>query len=542
MSDSLYQAFLQNLREIERFRATHLELYKDTPLEIDDPNVKRMIEALAFYGAQSRLQAVDKMTQMHQCLFRQYFPFLLNPLPSVSMLQVAHSLKNPEIIDLPAGTEFYLCTDNNPKATFQTLEPLSLLPMSIAQSEFEKQQDHTYLFSMTYRLSEKTNKRISEIPFYINHLSSFFSSLRIFFALQRSMESITITYDCEEPQTTKATFGYRGHRKILTHPVEQVRTFFHFPQQELYMTLDLPEIEKGWKEITITIRLSSSWPSSIKLTDETFVPFAVPIINLKTEYSDPVICDGTKEGYPLLHPEPSLKYQLHTVLHVAKILPTGTKTLKPGILGRKEETYEIDYHSKHLLLNMPKAFTKPETLTVKALWTQPWFADTVNEEQTIQASISQLTNKKTRLLSKIYPYENTQQDDPNYLLRIFSLKNQNTFTLNELLFILNAAKNLDNSLFDIIPDLIVKMQTNQKIKDNNTGSLMEYEFFLKNWGGQKWELVVLFFVYLHKFLHAWLSYFEIEVKVHIPGAKRPLIIKGGKQNELTILAKNFFLS
>ena len=542
MTDRLYQNFLQSLQEIEQFRATHLELYKDTPLEVDDPNVKRMIEALAFYGATARLQAVNKMTQMHQQLFRQYFPFLLNPLPSIGMLEVNPSLKCPDIINLPSGTEFHLHTQDNPKATFQTLEPLSILPMSLKKFDFEEQADQTTLCKMTYRLTHPIGDKITELPFYINHLSSFFSSLRTFFTLQRTMEKITFCYDDNDAQEITADFGYRGKRKILTHPVEQVRLLFHFPQQELYMTLKTPPAAKKWQEITITLHLSSKWPSTIKLTKETFIPFAVPIINLKTENAEPIITDGTKEGLPLLYPEPSLKYELHTAQHVAKILPTGTKTLKPGILGRNEETYEIDYLSNHLLLNMPAAFSKPETITVKALWTQPWFADAINEEHTIQNTTPQLSNKETHLLGKIYPYENTQQEDPNFLLRIFSLKNQNSFTLNELLFTLNAAKTLDNSLFDIVPDLIREMQTHHRTKDNNTGSLIEYEFFLKEWGGQKWELVVLFFVYLHRFLNAWLSHFEIETKVHFPRSKKPMIIKGGTQDELTVLARNFFLS
>ena len=76
----------------------------------------------------------------------------------------------------------------------------------------------------------------------------------------------------------------------------------------------------------------------------------------------------------------------------------------------------------------------------------------------------------------------------------------------------------------------------------NFTSVIEYEFFLKNWNGQRWELAVLFFKYVNKMLNSWLPHFEIETIVHFPQSKKPLIIKQGKDYELSALARHFFLS
>lgn len=108
--------------------------------------------------------------------------------------------------------------------------------------------------------------------------------------------------------------------------------------------------------------------------------------------------------------------------------------------------------------------------------------------------------------------------------------------------LINAGKDLDNSLFEMVPALIKELNIHHKSTEITTGALVEYEFKLKDWGGQKWEVVVLFFLYLHRFLNAWLSHFEIETKVCFPREKKPLIIRGGVHHELSVLARDFFLS
>ena len=147
-----------------------------------------------------------------------------------------------------------------------------------------------------------------------------------------------------------------------------------------------------------------------------------------------------------------------------------------------------------------------------------------------------------RLLGSFHRYENTLEDDPNFLIKIVSLKNQNRLTTNEIIFIMNVMKNLHNSYFDSIPALIKDLKINEKFNHQQMNALIEYEFVLKELGSQKWELVVLFFKYMNDFLNCWLSSFEIETKVHFPRNKKPLIFKRGTEHELSVLARDFSFS
>jgi hypothetical protein len=103
-------------------------------------------------------------------------------------------------------------------------------------------------------------------------------------------------------------------------------------------------------------------------------------------------------------------------------------------------------------------------------------------------------------------------------------------------------KKLSGSFFDTVSDWILDLKTRQRMDQKNFSSIIEYEFFLKGWDGQKWEVVVLFFKYLNSLLNSWLPHSEIETIVHFPQNKEPLIIKQGKGYELSALARYFVLS
>lgn len=548
IDDKIYQTYLEELQQLEKFRAAHIGLYGETPLDSEDPNTKRLIEALAFFGARSKVYGVQGILRLHQRLFRQYFPYLVNPLPAFGLLQLTPSIRYPEKVTLSAGSELILKTSNQLKASFQLLDSLSILPLFLHKFEFEEREGRGWRCIMQFNSLHISTDEIGSIKFYINHLNSFFSSLRAAFAMQRSLEKVSVYYDTTDLYTSEGLvcethFGANSeNRGIFIHEIEQLRSLLHLPQQELFLSLSVPPFGKRWKSVTFCLEFNEKWPETTKLNHDSLIPFVVPIANFKRGYADPIICDGTKDSYSLLYPEPTYQFKLHTVLSVSQLLTKGTKPLKPGMLGKGGESYEVDYFNETVALDLPNAFIDPVTIVTEALWTQPWFSDYMNVELELQFNEAQMFGLGVRLFGSLHRYEETIENDPQFLLRILSLKNQNYLNLNEILFIVNAMKKLSNSFFDTIPDWILDLKTHQKMDQKNFSTVIEYEFFLKDWGGQKWEVAVLFFSYLTRMLDAWLPNFEIETVVHFPQTKKPLVIKQGKEYELSALARHFFLS
>ena len=170
----LYQAYLEELQNIEKFRNSHIYLYGETPVDTDDPYTKRIIESLAFFGARARLQGTQKIVEIHQCLYRQYFPYLTNPIPIFGMLQMKPSIRFPEKVVLPMGSELIFKTQNNLKATFQTLDEVTIYPFSIEKFAFESKGDG-WQFAIEFVSPHINTEEIGNMKLYINHLNSFLS-------------------------------------------------------------------------------------------------------------------------------------------------------------------------------------------------------------------------------------------------------------------------------------------------------------------------------------------------------------------------------
>ena len=544
----LYQAYLEELQQIEKFRATNSGLFEETPLNSEDPYTKRLVEAIAFFGARARLQGVQRMTHIHQRLFRQYFPYLVNPLPAIGMMQATPSLRYPQKVVIPSGSELVFKTSTEQKASFQTLGSLEVLPLFQKKFEFTQAEGRFWRCTIEYSATHTNTEEVGTLKLFINHLNSFYSSLRVAFAMQCSLEKVQVFYDEMKPETGKGQsctvrFGSdHEESNVFRHEFERLRSLLHLPQQELYISFEIPPFGQKWKTMTLCIDFNDKWPESIRLTSDSLVPFIVPIVNFKKAYADPIICDGTKDNYAVLYPEAAALAELHTVITVSELQTHGAKTLKPGILGFGNESYEVDYFHQQLSLDLPNAFDDPKTITVLALWTQPWFSNYLNDDLDLHFDGAQSFGLGVRLLGPLYRHEKTIQDDPNFLIRILSLKNQNHLNLNEILFIFNSMKKLSQSFFDMVPEWIQSLAIHQKMDKKSFSSVIEYEFFLKDWGGQRWEAGLLFFKYIHRMLSCWLPNFEIETKVYFPQVKKPLIIKQGKEYELSAMAGYFFLS
>ncbi|MCB1116750.1 MAG: hypothetical protein KDK71_09800, partial [Chlamydiia bacterium] len=86
--------------------------------------------------------------------------------------------------------------------------------------------------------------------------------------------------------------------------------------------------------------------------------------------------------------------------------------------------------------------------------------------------------------------------------------------------------NLNHSYFKFVPELIMSLNIADQIDRAGMGPVIRYAFQLKEWDGNNWEIVVLFFKYLNGFLNCWLSNFHVETAVFFPHSKTPLIFKG----------------
>ncbi len=543
--EEFQKVFLEEKQALDDFRVQHSSRFEETPLEhLKDPYTSSLIEALAFFGARASWEGAKRVSTIHQELFRQYFPYLVNPLPAMGMIQLSPSMHRPDPTPIPRGTEIGLMGKGGRRFVFQTLEPTMIYPLSPGPFSFEKCGEGRRELCITYTSREPISTPISAFSLFIHHLSDFRSSVRVSFALQRALIGATIRFKEKEPPVPcKLHFGCPKGREIFAHPVERVRTLLHAPEQDLFVNVTFPERVEKWTELTISLQLDEKWPGKLMLGDTSFLPFVVPIANLSRATAEPILCDGKRDSYVIMHPKSIGDFSLHTVKLVSKTEPGGSKILRPGILGQKQDSYEVDYFNERMTLNIENAFRDPRTVQVEALWTQPWINDFIDYGFQLSILNEQLEGIPLKELGEIRPFENPlDSEDPNLLVRVLGLKNQDVLTKEEILFLLDILKAISRSEFAAIPESIREVKINRVRSRSQVGQTIQFVFELMESSSSKWELSVLFFKNLHNLLNCWLSNYDVETKVLYPSHLKPLIINKGVTDELSTLARDFFIS
>ncbi|MGD8989677.1 MAG: type VI secretion system baseplate subunit TssF, partial [Syntrophobacterales bacterium] len=131
--DDLYKVFLEQMHELENFRMSYAAMHPAIPLEREDPDVRRLTEAMAYFAARTHLAGIRNIIEFRRRIFQQFFSYLLTPLPAMGMIRAALSGKFSEPVVLPKGTEIAVSSETKGTAIFRTLHDLRILPLSVTE-------------------------------------------------------------------------------------------------------------------------------------------------------------------------------------------------------------------------------------------------------------------------------------------------------------------------------------------------------------------------------------------------------------------------
>ena len=138
MDDATYKAFLAELEELEKFRMAYAALHPRAPLGREDQDVRRLMEALAFFTARTRLAGQRAILRSTLRLFRQHFSFVLNPLPSMGLMRARTDARFVDAAEVPRGALVSVSRPPPPGALqeppplqYRTAAALRLLPVQL---------------------------------------------------------------------------------------------------------------------------------------------------------------------------------------------------------------------------------------------------------------------------------------------------------------------------------------------------------------------------------------------------------------------------
>jgi len=537
VDEQLYKFFLEQMHELENFRMTYSQMHPTAPIEREDPDVKRLTEAMAFFASRTHLAGMRHIVALHQRVFQQFFPYLLEPLPAMGMIKPKLSGQFVETIFLPKGTQVAVTPETEGAAIFRTTQNLRILPISVSNMKTMLLPNKGTRLVLQLRAAYPRNDDIEDLKFQINHLNDYLASLRVFHELQKHLKRTSVVFDenvTEETRGTACEVSFDIPEADIAeddewpNPLQKERTFFHFPQQELFLNVQIASQPHTWTEFTICFDLDSKWPRNLTLNQDVFQLFAVPIENLNRSMAQPILYDGTQERFPLMHSDMDKRFKLHSVLGVYQVLENKTSPIRAGILSGGAGSYEIEHSPDKaadrrywLSLNFPEAFKDPRTVTVDALWMQPWFSETLDQRLNIDLYTRNIIGLKWEMLGDILSHaDNEFQEKQDNFLHLITLKNKSELNIDDLIGMLNTLGSIQKGHFNSALNLMIDLKVEKAPLNQKAGGLLKLVYYLhfKEFDSSFLPLVETFIAHVGKILDSWISDAMVEVRMKVTEA------------------------
>ncbi len=442
--DAIEREFLAEMEALEKFRISYTAQYPNIPLGHDDPDVRRLLEAMAFFTARTRVAAMRSLDDSVQRIFRQHFPSLLGPIPALGMLRATPGEQFADVTELPRGTDVLLrkppgqIGDPERFFRFRTLSKLRILPIAMRRVDIHRIPGHAPRIFLRLKASTAHNQALSELHLHINHQNDLHSSMLVMHALRSHTRSASVIYE-ESPspdavgQPCQVSFGAPEDEGELPdsfeHPLQRARIVLRYPRRDLYLNVKGLRPPRNWQHVTLCLDMRDSWPTQLKLTSDGFEPHTVPMINVRRDLAEPIECDGTRDRYPVTHGDQAGGFAPLWVIGAYRHTKQGFVPLEPGVVGGSGDSYEVtsdgrgDRRSAWALFNIPSAYAKPEMISVDAFWHQPGLRDVTADDLTVGLADHYVQGVKWSCSGGILPHADSEIDgDRESQLQLVSLK------------------------------------------------------------------------------------------------------------------------
>jgi type VI secretion system protein ImpG len=324
------------------------------------------------------------------------------------------------------------------------------------------------------------------------------------------------------------------------HPIEKVRSFFHFPEQELFLNVQVPPAQRAWSQVSLCLDLAEDWPRSPAPSPELFQLGAVPAINLRRENALPISVDGTQDAYPIRHPQPGREFALRELRGVYATDPKdktrGPVPLRQGVLpgANTSETYELEEREDSggttpwLVLRMPDAFARPRLVLVDATWHQPRFDEHATGRLKVGLVDRVLEGIDWRVLGPVRPHaESPMRGNALALIEALSMNMKAVLDLDELRALLGwispAREGAFRSLISKLRELRSEQSPDSALR--GIGIRHIYRIKLEGYDPDDEALVFTFLMKVRSLLDTWNHEASVELQADTSGSPLSLPVQ-----------------
>lgn len=409
LSPALFDDFQRELEALDSFREQYRHLYPFAGLDRDDPDVLRLLEALAFFTARTRGEADRAIAGYERRALEELFPYLVSPMPSMALVAVDGTERLPEARTLPAGTELAVTPRGGPPVVYRTLRPLALRPIDIDRERVELvgRGDDGWELVIPIRSAAPRVEPIGELELHLDPHGDLLAALRLHHALARHVEEVW--YELPGTRQTarrcrRVAFAPAAAGEVGEAPLEPFRRLLHFPLAALVIRVAIDETPPTWDRLVLRLRIGPGWPPELSVPPGVLLLHATEVVNLRRGLADPAPLDGTRAHLEVAHPEPELGFAPRELLAVTRSTRAGLEPLLPhGLAADDGPWYAAEAGERELWLDVhcPEAFDVGSQLVVDAEWYQPDAARRLVGPLTVAPTARHLDGARWRLVTPL---------------------------------------------------------------------------------------------------------------------------------------------
>ena len=547
IDEVFYAQFIEELAALDGFLTTRAaqadggaggQRERVLALSRHDPDVRRLLEGMAYLSARTRVLAVTGLRSAVHRLNRGYFDAMVSPMPAMAMIQAVAAAGLTAAAALPRRTDVRLTTPTGTIGLFSTTRPLTVLPLSLLKARVSTRgRGYRLVLQIQTVGSYRQRGPIDPLAFHFEEAGDYTGAREQMRQISACFAGASVIFDPPDgaaPGSLPAvpcevTFGAPQvpdprEENTTEHPLARVRSFFHFPSQELFLDVRVPGADSPWQKASICIDLDENWPVSLSINEDDLKLFVVPVTNLRSAHARPVRCDGTREAYPIqddspLAPgsaalRPGEASSLHEVRGVYELTDRGPVPLRSGLLTDAGDVYEIettgddpDDLQHRLLLKIPGAFEDPRTILVDARWYQPGFDAEASGRLTVTLPTRRLEHVALRLADDPVPHRTSPLwNDPPKLLHIMSLRTKVRLGRDDLMDLMALLGAGPGSRHAAVVGLVAEVVSSEEpdVGLRAAGVRYVYELRMRPYDDSLQGLVDDFRAQVHALLDAWL--------------------------------------
>lgn len=509
--------FDEEMTFLANIQSRFMDIHSQVPVEYEDPDVKRLSEAMAAFMAKGRIEGKAQIDQLHRRVFQQLLPYVESPVASMGLLQTNYR-HITEATKIRSGTSFSLMTDDGDKAEYQSLHTMPIQPISLNNVIYEISNNQIVV---------EIKKTINMVPGHLQHLPIYLSmhnnyslTLQFIAMLAQNLVSVSAIFDGEVTVSGDFLLGAcqskgpapnpepTAHMQLDgMHPIENIRRFFQLPQQENYLNLYFKDSPQQWNKCEIKLVLETPLPRGIAVSSEVFKLGVICVENINKEQAETFFFDATHSAHSVRPPSTAPELAMLKCLGVYQGALKNRDLLRPGILKSGDGAYEIHRQgTAHPLIDiqLAEAFFQPIKITVDALWYQPGFSAHLWKRLSVRTTHLDISGLKCHVISPPVPHVPFNDNDPHVLLELSLLKNKDWLSLEEIIFILESFSTVFTREFKLVKSLLTELHFEFP---NN------YGFVIAETSAQTLTLLECFIKKLQTLLNLWLSGSNISVSI-----------------------------